>query len=198
MPEVRRLFPFIFSLFTSTSHILPSSTPRPFSSAPAASACDGRARRAFQSCVQHVYGIWRTCLRQLAYVAPPYGGDVYANWCNIRHPWRTALRHCRFSQMRPSLRAALHAALLAACRTRGDGRVQLHADACRNKCGTVGEPGSWRANLARKISCVPCFGAQDIFRGLVNHNSRIVYTRNMMQVRQGCAFCSEKSRKSLL
>ena len=70
-----------------------------------------------------------------------------------------------------------------------------HADM---RGGTVGEPSSWRANLARKISCVPCFGAQDIFRGLVNHNSRIVYTRNMMQVRQGCAFCSEKSRKSLL
>ena len=34
--------------------------------------------------------------------------------------------------MRPSLRAALHAALLAACRTRGDGRVQLHADPCQH------------------------------------------------------------------
>ena len=35
--------------------------------------------------MQHVYGIWRTCLRQLAYVAPPYGVDVSANWRNNRH-----------------------------------------------------------------------------------------------------------------
>ncbi len=32
--------------------------------------------------------------------------------------------------------------------------TQTHADM---RGGTVGEPSSWRANLARKISCVPCF-----------------------------------------
>ncbi|MDD6438614.1 MAG: hypothetical protein PUG09_11250 [Prevotella sp.] len=25
----------------------------------------------------------------MAYVAPPYGVDVSANWCNIQHPWCT-------------------------------------------------------------------------------------------------------------